>query len=245
MQNRLFTSQKNKAMNILKRLMKIGQAETHSAIDKIEDPIVMSEQAIRDLRGDLDKSLEALAQVKAMSIRARNEAEEYKGKAADYAEKALLLLKKAQSGDMDTTEAERLAKEALIKKEDAEGQMTRALGEKQKFEGNVAQMEANIATLKQSISKWENELRTLKARVKVADATKSLNKQLSQLDSGGTVSTLERMKDKVIQQEALAEAYGDIASASKSIDDEINKAVDVRGAKADAELAALKQKLGM
>jgi phage shock protein A len=53
------------------------------------------------------------------------------------------------------------------------------------------------------------------------------------------------MKDKVIQQEALAEAYGDIASASKSIDDEINKAVDVRGAKADAELAALKQKLGM
>lgn len=45
--------------------MKIGQAEAHNAIGKIEDPIVMAEQAIRDLYADLDKSLEAMAQVKA------------------------------------------------------------------------------------------------------------------------------------------------------------------------------------
>ncbi len=232
-------------MNILKRLMKIGQAEAHSAINQVEDPIVMSEQAIRDLRADLDKSLEALAQVKAMGYRARNEAEEFKSKSADYAEKAMLLLKKAQQGDMPMTDAERLAKEALIKKEEADGQVTRALGEKEKFETNVAQMEGNITNLKQHISKWENELRTLRARVKVADATKDLNKQLSQMDSSGTVSMLERMKDKVIQKEALAEAYGDIAGASKSIDDEIDKAIDVRGAKAENELAALKEKLGI
>jgi phage shock protein A len=232
-------------MNILKRLMKIGQAEAHSAVDKAEDPIVMSEQAIRDLRDDLDKSLEALAQVKAMSIRARNEAEEYTGKAEDYGQKAMLLLVKAQSGDMPVADADRLAKEALIKKAESEGQVQRALGEKAKFEASVAQMEANVATIKQTISKWENELRTLRARVKVADATKDLNKQLSQMDSSGTVSTLERMKEKVIQKEALAEAYGEMAGTAKSIDAEIDKAIDLRGAKADVELAALKEKLGI
>ena len=232
-------------MNILKRLMKIGQAEAHSAIDKAEDPIVMSEQAIRDLRADLDRSLEALAQVKAMSIRARNEADEFTGKAEDYGQKAMLLLVKAQTSEMPATDADRLAKEALIKKNEAEGQVQRALGEKAKFETSVAQMEANITTLKQTISKWENELRTLRARVKVADATKDLNKQLSQMDSSGTVSTLERMKEKVVQKEALAEAYGDMANTAKSIDGEIDKAIDLHGAKADAELAALKEKLGI
>jgi phage shock protein A len=237
--------QKNNAMNILKRLMKIGQAEAHHSVDKIEDPIIMGEQALRDLRADLDKSLEALAQVKAMAIRARNESDEYKAKAADYLAKAMLLLKKAQAGEMPGAEADRLAKEALIKKEDAEGQVTRALGQKAQFDENVVQMEGNIATLKQTISKWENELRTLRARVKVADATKDLNRQLSQMDSAGTVGTLERMKEKVLQKEALAEAYGDLANRAKSIDAEIDKAIDVQGAKAENELAALKQQLGI
>ena len=65
------------------------------------------------------------------------------------------------------------------------------------------------------------------------------------MDSSGTVSTLERMKEKVVQQEALAEAYGEMAGTAKSIDAEIDKAIDLRGAKADAELAALKEKLGI
>lgn len=180
-----------------------------------------------------------------MAIRARNEGEEYKAKANDYLAKAMLLLKKAQGGDMAAAEADRLAKEALIKKEDAEGQVTRALNQKAQFDQNVLQMEGNVANLKQTISKWENELRTLRARVKVADATKDLNRQLSQMDSAGTVGTLERMKEKVLQKEALAEAYGEMANTAKSIDAEIDKAIDVRGAKAESELAELKQKLGI
>lgn len=225
--------------------MKIGQAEAHNAIDQIEDPIVMGEQALRDLRADLDKNLEALAQVKAMTIRARNQSEEYKAKANDYLAKAMLLLNKAQSGELASSEADRLAKEALIKKEDAEGQATRALNQKAQFDQSVLQMEGNIATLKQTIGKWENELRTLHARVKVADATKDLNRQLSQMDSAGTVGTLERMKEKVLQKEALAEAYGEMANTAKSIDAEIDKVIDVRGANAEKELAELKLKLGI
>ena len=53
------------------------------------------------------------------------------------------------------------------------------------------------------------------------------------------------MKDKVAQQEALAEAYGEVAGESKSLDDEIDKALDGTNAKASDDLAALKTKLGM
>lgn len=232
-------------MNLFKRLAKIGQAEAHSAVDRMEDPIKMSEQAIRDMKADLEKSLEALAQVKAMSIRAKNEVEEYTGKAADYMQKALLLLKKGQTDGLDTAEADRLAKEALIKKEEANGQVKRAQGEKEKFDQNVLQMEANVATIKQNISKWENELKTLRARVKVADATKNLNKQMAQIDSSGTVAMLERMRDKVIQEEALAEAYGDMANAGRSVDAEIDRAINLNVSKAESELAAMKEQLGI
>ena len=71
-------------MNIFRRLFKIGESETNSAIDKMEDPIKMTEQGIRDMKLDLDKSLEALAQVKALAIRAKNEQEEHQNKECGY-----------------------------------------------------------------------------------------------------------------------------------------------------------------
>lgn len=232
-------------MNLFKRLFKIGQAETNSAIDQMEDPIKMTEQGIRDLKEDLDKSLEALAQVKALAIRAKNDQEEYQNKAEEYQNKAITILKRGHKQEIDATEADRLAKEALIQKDLNEKQVERAKVESAKFDNNVAQLQKNIQSIKGNIGNWENELKTLKARVKVSNATKSLNKQMAQLDNSGTVSMLERMKEKVAQEEALAEAYGDIANASKSIDDEINKAADSSKEKAEDDLEQLKAKLGL
>ncbi len=230
-------------MNFFKRLFKIGEAEANAALDKMEDPIKLTEQGIRDMKGDLSKSLESLAQVKALAIRAKNDAEEFAAKADDYQQKAMLILKKAHNGDLEVEEADRLAKEALIKKEENAKHLERTTAETTRFDNSVAQLEKNVQEIKQNISKWENELKTLKARVKVSDATKNLNKQLAEIDSSSTVSMLERMKEKVAQDEALAEAYGDIANVSKTIDEEIDKAVDVTAESADAELARLKDQL--
>ena len=85
-------------MNILRRLFTIGKAEANSAVDKLEDPIKMTEQGIRDLKEDLDKALHALAEVKALSIRARNDIELFEDKSKDYEQKAILLLQQAQKG---------------------------------------------------------------------------------------------------------------------------------------------------
>jgi phage shock protein A len=232
-------------MNIFKRLFSIGKAEAHSAIDKMEDPIKLTEQGIRDMKKDLDKSLEALAQVKAMAIRATNDQEQYTLKAEDYQNKAMLILKKAQKGELDAENADRLAKEALIKKDESQKNATRTQAESEKFNTSVAQLEKNVNSIKSNISKWENELKTLKARVKVSNATKNLNKQMAEIDGSSTVSLLERMKEKVEQDEALAEAYGDIANDSKSIDDELNAVIDTTEVSAESDLDKLKKQLGM
>lgn len=233
-------------MNFFKRLFKIGQAEAHNALDKLEDPIKLTEQGIRDLKQDLNKSLQAVAEIKALAIRARNDVETYTEKAKDYERKAMLLLQKAQKGDLDVAEAERLATEALARKEEQTVLLNQAQSNKANFEGKVAQLNKNVQTIKSNISKWENELKTLKARVKVSEATKNLNKQMANLDSTGTVSMLEKMKDKVAQEEALAESYGEMANESKSLDDDIDAAIgDDSQVKAASNLEALKAKMGL
>ena len=69
---------------------------------------------------------------------------------------------------------------------------------------------------------------------------------MSQIDASGTVSMLERMKEKVEQEEALAESYGDIANESRSVDEEIDKALaSASTTQASDDLAALKARLGM
>ncbi len=229
-------------MGIFKRLFKVGEAEAHAAIDKLENPIKLTEQGIRDLKKDLDKSLQSLAEVKAMAIRSKNEMISNKNQADNYEQKAMQLLKKAEAGEMDAADADRLATEALSKKEQAMQQSGRAKEEKDRFDASIAQLEQNVRHLRSNISKWENELKTLKARDKVNAATKNLNKQLANIDSTSTVSMLEKMKDKVEQDEALAQSYGDIANESRSVDDEIDKALSTPSSNNDA-LAALKAKM--
>ena len=230
-------------MGIFSRLFNVGKAEAHAAIDKLEDPIKMTEQGIRDLKKDLDKSLQALAEVKALAIRSKRELNEQKSMGQNYEQKAILLLQKAEKGDLDVAEAERLATEALARKEEAVTNAARAQEEVNRFDQNISQLDANVKKLKSTISRYENELRTLKARARVSSATQKINKQLSGIDSSGTVSMLEKMKDKVAQQEAMAEAYGEISVENKSLDDEIDATLNETNVKASNALEELKAKM--
>jgi len=157
----------------------------------------------------------------------------------------MLLLQKAQTGQITPQDADRLAGEMLRKKEKAESEAARTGKELQTHETQVRNMEANINTLKGKVSEYENELRTLKARTKVASATKKINKQLSQIDSSGTIAMLERMKSKVEEDEALAASYGEIAQETKSVDDEVDQLLGPGAGSSDDSLLALKAKMGL
>jgi phage shock protein A len=231
---------------IFQRLFKTGQAEAHAIVDKLEDPIKISEQAIRDLRKDLGESLRSLAEVKSIAIRMNKEAEDSKRLASDYERKAMLLLQKAQNGEMEATEAERLARESLARKEEAAVRALEASQQAQVQQEMVSKLQNNTNELKSKVSSYENDLVMLKARAKTANATRKINQRLAQVDSRGTVALLERMKEKVEEQEALGQAYGEMGDASSSIDEEINKALAGGSrTKADDSLVQLKAKMGM
>lgn len=237
-------------MSFFKRLFKIGESEAHAVLDKLEDPIKMTEQGIRDLKNDLQSSMTSLAEVKGVAIKTRKDADNQKLLAEDYEKKAMLLLQKMQSGQLSPAEAERLATEALARKEQCATEAARLNQEALSHEKMCDQLQSNINKLKTSVSKYENDLITLKARAKTASASKKINEQLSRIDSSGTIAMLEKMKAKVETDESLAIAYGEMASAEKSVDDEINNAIGGSSVQSlpptgSTQLDELKKKMGI
>ncbi len=232
--------------SIFQRVFKVGQAQAHSVVDKLEDPIRMTEQGIRDLKRDLQQAMTALAQVKAIAIRLKKDADDQKKLAQDYERKAMLLLQKMQNSELDQAEAERLATEALSKKEEAVSRSTSLLTDHKQQQQMADQLQVKVEKLKQTTTRYENELVTLKARARTAASTRKINQQLANVDSSGTIAMLEKMKDKVQEEESLAEAYGDISDASLGIDEEIDKVLqEPSSAKASDSLAELKKKMGL
>ncbi len=232
-------------MNLFKRIFRIGQAEIHAAVEKMEDPVKMTEQGLRELREDLAQATEAYARVKALAIRTENEQAVCQKESLQYAEKAVLIMQKAQHGEVDINRAEQLAREALTLRRqyyaDAEDLGSQALAHRESSE----QLLKNIEILKENLSKWEKELKTLKARVKVSKATQQVNKQLAQLDTNGTIAMLERMKDKVEDQEALSKAYAEIANPGINLKDDLNRLLKDDTLSIEKDLDAIKNKLGM
>lgn len=211
--------------DLIKRFFKFIQASAHSLLSKFEDPVKLAEQSVRDLKHDFDESMKNLAEVKAIAITTKRNLEDKKQIAVDYERKALMLLQKAQKGEISQEEADRLASEALKKKASAAEEMQRLSVDLKNYEAMSKKMENKISDLKSQITKWESELSTLKARYSVAKSTKKINQQLASMGSDSTTAMLEEMKTKIQQEEALAEAYDDLTYIESDIDKEINEAI--------------------
>ena len=233
-------------MSMFQRLFKIGQAEAQSVVDRFEDPIRMTEQGIRDLKSDLMGAMTGLAEVKGVAIRLTKEAQEAKRQAGEYERKAMLMLQRAQAGHTDMGQAERLATEALTMSDSASERAIRLFKDAEQQQRLAAQLQAKTAQFKSTISTHENELTTLRARANTAAATKKINQQLSQIDSSSTIALLERMRNKVEEDEALAQAYGEVANIDSSVDAEIDLILaDSQPTNMQGRLAELKAKMGL
>jgi phage shock protein A len=236
-------------MGIFNRLFRIGRAEAHSALDSMEDPIRMTEQAIGELKANLHKANTGLVEVKGLALRTRRNAENQQKMAADYERKAMTLLQRGQSGSLDSNEADRLAAEALRQKDHHAAEAAKLRAEAEKHEEMSVKLEAGVNQIKSMAASYENDLLTLKARAKTAEATRKINQQLASLDTSGTIAMLERMKVRVEEEEALALAYGDLITPDRSSQTSVEKRIEALSDSASEpspdSLQELKKKMGI
>jgi phage shock protein A len=232
-------------MSILARLFKIGQAEANAVVNQLEDPIRMTEQGVRDLRRDLQAAIQSLGEIRALVISLERQKGEAETEAQSAEKKAVSLLSAAEKGDIDKAQAEQLAMKMLDKKKAADARAARFLGDYTTQKAMAEKLQAQVDGLEQQIRTFENELVTLKARAKTADSMKKINKQLAGVDPSGTLAMLERMKQRVNEDEATAQAFGDIAGRPSDTDEVDKLLASKPAAEPNEELLALKKKMGL
>lgn len=228
--------------SFVKRLWNILVGNLNEVADKFEQPITMTKQGIRDLETQLKESLEGFAQVRATAIRSKNQVAQAKQAAEDYKKKAMALLHRAKKGG-DVANSERLAAEAMAQREQQLTLYKTHLATQQRYDKMVASMDAKIKQLKREVSKWKSELKSLEARQKAATAGMKISKTMAGLDSSKTLNMLNKLKERVENDETLAIAYGEIADAGKSIDEELDAALE--GHQGMDALLALKEEMGL
>ena len=195
-------------MSLLKRILRVAKAEAHAVVDKLEDPIKVTEEGIRELKKQLNEAIESLAQVKATQIRFEREAINERERAKMYVKRAEAILEKSKSGEISEDEAQKLVAE-LLQKAEMHEQNARTLEEEAQKQKEIAmRLQVKIDQLKTTIAKYEAELKTLKARYATAKAVKKINKQLAKIDPSDTLAMLERMKEKVEEEEYLIYSKG-------------------------------------
>lgn len=229
-------------MNIFKRLIKIGQAEIHSLVEKMESPIILIEQGIRDLREELNQSEEHYAQARAASIRTENTKNEKLLQIEEYEQKSKLILVKAKANEIELEKAESLAYEALSRKKILIEEIDELQSEIIINESKIKEISNKLAILKINVAKWEKELTTVKTKQKISTASLFANQQMAKIDNNSTIEMLERLKHKSKDNEALAEAYAELSK--QQLESEINSVLNDKD-EVKKELELLKQSIGL
>ena len=144
-------------MNIFRKLFNFFQAKANTMIDnqyELEDAI---EEQLNRLKEELSYTTEHLNKVKALAIRVKNDNDEYAAKAKKSENEAVAILKKVQLNQIDIYEGDRLAREALIKKEALLAKAKATAAERDKLDYKVENLEARTSV--NSIPEEYHEIR--------------------------------------------------------------------------------------
>ncbi len=225
-------------MSVLLRLFKIGQAEANQALDKLEDPVAMFEQGVKDLRKELGEIVQARAQAKPLADRSEKEYETAKARLAHYVES----LEKLQ-GQADKKE---LYDRTLAAARTIEGTLPGLKTQAEADAKTLAGLDTNIRTHQEDIVKYEAKSKALKMRAQAAQGRKKINMRLAGVTGSSAREMLERMEKQVEQTEGEANSYGDTAKmlsqdSVPSLDEELRQALPPPAADPASDLSEIER----
>lgn len=210
-------------MGIFDRLFRVGEAKANTVVDKLEDPVEMSQQILRELNQQLQKGITAEADIKAIALGHRAEEKANTDKADEWKTKAFMLMDKsdAATGD-DKTKLDGLAEIAAQNQKDYTSKAQQSAQNAQREEASLAVMDKKLKELKDTIAKTKNDVDTIRSQQATATASENINKAMSSIDTDGLVQTMQRMKEKVTATELRAQAYAEVDDANLSSEQEID-----------------------
>ena len=227
---------------ILSRFKDIMSSNINALLDKVEDPMKMIDQYLRNLESDLGKVKAETAAVMAEETKSKRELDECVdsiNKMQTYAEKALL------SGN----EAD--ARTFLSKKGELNNKLISLQQTYNIAKENSTKMREMHDKLIKDISQLNTRRDELKAKMAVANTQEKLNKIGSSVNGAiGNMSKFDEMEAKINKKLDTANAMAELNNSQKeeNIEDLIAKydnETKNTSSEIDNELSELKSKLGL
>lgn len=227
---------------ILSRFKDIMSSNINALLDKVEDPMKMIDQYLRNLESDLGKVKAETAAVMAEETKSKRELDECIdsiNKMQTYAEKALL------SGN----EAD--ARTFLSKKGELNNKLISLQQTYDMAKENSTKMREMHDKLIKDISQLNTRRDELKAKMAVANTQEKLNKVGSSVNGAiGNMSKFDEMEAKINKKLDTANAMAELNNSQKeeNIEDLIAKydnETKNTSSEIDNELSELKSKLGL
>jgi lia operon protein LiaH len=183
---------------VLRRIRNMVVATVNDNLDKMENPLVMINQYLRDMEEELSKARHAVAQqeaIKADFERRLTYSQKMQKKRYDQAQIAV------NSGEED------LARKALMEMKQYE---EKVLQYEEIYEQSVAQLvelKEQLGKLEERIQALRDKRHTLVARANVVKAKEHMNASINRIDSNSSYREFQRLEARIMDMETKANVY--------------------------------------
>jgi phage shock protein A len=223
-------------MGLFGRLGTLIRSNINELINRAEDPEKMLNQVLVDMKGQLVEAKKQVAIAIADEKRIKKQYEQELAKAQDWEKKAMMAVRAGN---------DELARAALARKAEHDELAATLKEQWEAQKQSVEQLKEALRGLDAKIEEAKRTLNILVYRQKRAQAQATINRPLSQLNSGDSYdSTFARMDERVTQLEAEAEATAELGVLPEASLETQFKALEA-GSSVDSELEALKQKMAL
>lgn len=226
-------------MGIFDRLATLIKSNLNDLISSAENPEKMLNQIIVDMRDQLMKAKQQVAAAIADEKRLRDQADgEYK-LAQDWYQKAELAVRENRDD---------LAKQALVRHQEHLNHAQQLETTWQAHQLETEKLKASLRDLSDKIEEAKRKKNLLLARQRRAQAQKRIADTMSAMSEKSAFEAFARMEEKIAQNERMIKASAEIDEevTGDRLQQDFKLLEQSAGTQsADAQLLALKQKMGM
>lgn len=217
-------------MNLFDRFKRVAKSNLNEIVNKLEDPEKVMTQAVTDLQTDLVKIRQSYAEVMATQKKMQKQKDAADKLVAEWMQRAQLAV---SAGD------DELAKEALSRKNTAQEQAETLAVQLEAQNSSLEQLFESMSQLEAKITEAKSMKEQYIARARTAKTATKVNDMLAGVGDN-SMSSFDRMKEKVEQLETTAEVSSGMIGAAKDVSLEDRFKQLESGSSVDDELAQLK-----